>query len=97
MDTERIRRITAMEQRLDHIAEALAGIEKALHGYADLAGDLKALTEYYESGEWLTDFEADERGELPKDLKRGVLSEDAVYNLLSDVVRIKECMRELTE
>ena len=28
------------------------------------------------------DYEADERGELPPDLKRGVLSQDALYNLL---------------
>ena len=97
MDMERIERITAMEQRLDHIAEALAGIDNALQGYAGLAEDLKALTEYYESGMWLSDFEADERGELPKDLKRGVLSEDAVYDLLSDIARIKAQMRKLTE
>ena len=45
---------------------------------------LYELTSYYESGQWLKDFEADERGELPKDLKRGVLSEDGVYNLLSE-------------
>ena len=45
---------------------------------------LYELTSYYESGQWLQDFEADERGELPKNLKRGVLSEDGVYNLLSE-------------
>ena len=28
------------------------------------------------------DYEADERGELPPDLKRGVLSQDALYDLL---------------
>ena len=30
------------------------------------------------------DFEADEAGKLPPDLKRGVLSEDGVYDILSD-------------
>ena len=44
-----------------------------------------ALKEYYESGLWLSDYEADERGELPADLKRGVLSEDGLYNLLNDI------------
>ena len=34
------------------------------------------------SGEWLKDFEADERGKLPKNMPRGVLSEDGLYNLL---------------
>ena len=30
------------------------------------------------------DFEADEEGKLPADLKRGVLSEDAVYDLITE-------------
>jgi hypothetical protein len=29
-------------------------------------------------------YEADERGELPPDLKRGVLSQDALYDLLEE-------------
>ena len=43
------------------------------------------LENYQESGQWLLDYESDERGELPSDLKRGVLSEDMLYNLLCDV------------
>ena len=43
---------------------------------------LAALNAYYTSGEWLEDYEADERGELPPDLKRGVLSQDGLYDLL---------------
>ncbi len=43
---------------------------------------LRLLDEYYSSGEWREDYEADERGELPPDLKRGVLSQDALYDLL---------------
>lgn len=45
---------------------------------------LKILTDYYEGGEWLEDYESDERGELPAQLKRGVLSEDGIYNLLAE-------------
>lgn len=43
---------------------------------------LAALDAYYTSGEWLEDYEADERCELPPDLKRGVLSQDGLYDLL---------------
>ena len=43
---------------------------------------LRLLEAYYTSGEWREDYEADERGELPPDLKRGVLSQDALYDLL---------------
>lgn len=43
---------------------------------------LAALDAYYTSGLWLEDYEADERGELPPGLKRGVLSQDGLYDLL---------------
>ena len=43
---------------------------------------LRLLEVYYTSGEWREDYEADERGELPAGLKRGVLSQDALYDLL---------------
>ena len=40
------------------------------------------LIAYYESGQWLKDYEADERGQLPPTLKRGVLSQDGLWELL---------------
>lgn len=45
--------------------------------------DLKTLEFYYQT-DWLSDYEADERGELPENLRRGILSEDALYDLLSE-------------
>ena len=45
---------------------------------------LRLLDEYYTSGEWREDYEADERGELPPNMKRGVLSQDALYDLLEE-------------
>lgn len=46
---------------------------------------LQLLNAYYTSGQWREDYEADERGELPPDLKRGVLAQDALYDLLGEV------------
>lgn len=43
---------------------------------------LGTLTRYYESGLWLRDYEREEAGVLPPELKRGVLSQDGLYNLL---------------
>ena len=48
---------------------------------------MAALNAYCTSGEWQEDYEADERGELPPDLKRGVLSQDALYDLLEGMNR----------
>ena len=42
---------------------------------------LSELSAYYRSDAWKRDFAADEAGLLPKDLKRGVLSEDGIYAL----------------
>jgi hypothetical protein len=44
---------------------------------------VKELAAYYEDDDWREDFEADEAGRLPADLKRGVLSEDGIYDVLS--------------
>ena len=44
------------------------------------------LRDYYFGGQWLRDYEADERGELPADLKRGVLSQDGLWNLIEDLL-----------
>lgn len=46
---------------------------------------ISLLKQYQESGQWLRDFSLDEKGELPPDLKRGVLSEDGLYNLICDI------------
>ena len=53
--------------------------EATLHPEAET---LRLLEAYCTSGEWLEDYTADEAGELPPDLKRGVLSQDALYDLL---------------
>ena len=44
------------------------------------------LRDYYTGGQWLLDYEAEERGELPADLKRGVLSQDGLWNLMAELL-----------
>ena len=79
-----ISRIKRMELYFDMLSRAVEeGI--CVHNDPPLKSILEALIAYYESGQWLSDYNADERGELPNDLKRGVLSEDGVYNLLSEL------------
>ncbi len=52
--------------------------------YLKLQSAVRRLEEYYESPLWKRDFERDERGEIPKDIARGVLSEDGIYNMLEE-------------
>ncbi len=90
---ETIDRITKMEFYFDTIQNALAINPYLLNKEAPAGIMLQELTEYYENGQWLADYEADEAGLLPGDLKRGVLSEDGVYNLLFEIEQI--CSDEL--
>ena len=52
--------------------------------------DVAELSKYYGSELWKQDYAADEAGNLPPDLKRGVLSEDGIWNLLSDYREIQK-------
>ena len=71
-----------MEQRLNRVSSIMkqhpATLDKSLQD------DIAALEKYYGSDEWRKDLADDEAGRLPKGLKRGVLSEDGIWNLLSD-------------
>lgn len=78
----RIERIQKMEQCFDEVREAVNALSDALDRYEEVQKTLIRLQEYLAGGQWLKDFEADEAGKLPKDLKRGVLSEDGLYDLL---------------
>ena len=79
-----IERIRAMEARLNRASQAVLRLSEALHQYEDVQQDYKKLCDYYGSHRWMKDFEDDEAGKLPPDLKRGVLSEDAVYDLITE-------------
>lgn len=67
-----VERVKHMEQLFDRLAAAPKTDAEA----ADI------LSEYLRSGRWQRDYELDEAGLLPKDLKRGVLSQDGLYDLL---------------
>ena len=90
-------RVEEMESRFEKLAQAVSELSAALDKYADAGDSLKVLDAYYGSDEWKSDFAADEKGLFPKDLKRGVLSEDAVWNLLSDYRELNERMQEMVE
>ena len=85
---EMIARVKRMEQYYDKVLNLLAHSPQVLYEDIDIQKMIEELTEYMYAGLWLQDYECDERGELPADLKRGVLSEDGLYNLLCDI----ECL-----
>ena len=94
---DQIERIKKMETILDESQESVNSMHKALDNYEKTQSGLKELKEYYASELWKRDFEDDEDGKLPQDLKRGVLSEDAVYDLLLDNDDLAERIDAISE
>ena len=79
----RIERIRAMEALLDETADAVENLANALEDYAAAQAKIQKLGKYYGSENWYADLDADQAGRLPEDLKRGVLSEDLIYDVLT--------------
>lgn len=92
---EQTERIKTMEQHLDKASVAVMNLSAALEAYAEAQEAVRALSAYYGSEEWKQDLADDEEGLLPKDLKRGVLSEDAIWNLLEDCRMQNNRMQEV--
>lgn len=82
---KQIERIKQMELRMERAATAVMELSAALDKYETAQEDIKVLSDYYGSKVWKQDFADEEEGKLPADLKRGVLSEDGIWNLLEDV------------
>lgn len=79
---DRIKRIEHMEQLMNKTKALLKKAEDGQQALEEAHALIQQLDEYYSSPQWMADYQADEQGLLPKELKRGVLSEDGVYNLL---------------
>ena len=87
---DRIARIRSMEEKFDKAVKVVASLDETLEQFRAVSPEMEELFAYYESDLWREDFEADEEGKLPVDLKCGVLSEDGIYNLLTDYQRLKK-------
>lgn len=79
---EQIERISRYEGILDRLNAALSALDAALEEYEAVQAPRGELEAYYTGPLWRGDLEDDAAGRLPGDLKRGVLSEDAVYDAL---------------
>ena len=84
MIEDQIERITYYEGLL---TKATGMLDDESADKKELSKIIDELESYYTSDLWKKDFAADEEGKLPADLKRGVLSEDGISNVLD---RFKE-------
>ncbi len=79
-----IERITKNEERLDNILENIKELELALSNFKKNKKDLTLLNKYYGSMNRIKDKEMYESNKIPN-IKAGVLSEDAVWNMNEDI------------
>lgn len=94
---DRDARINRMSQAFDRLSEVSAVLMENAEHLEDIAGDVDILKEYMVSGDWMKDFEADERGEVDLEVNRSVLSEDGLYNLLEDMEDLMHTFERLQE
>ena len=83
---EIIERIRQMEVCFDTLQQAIEQ-NPAARTEPWFEAQLQTLLSYYDGGRWLHDYTLGEKGLLPPDLKRGVLSQDGVYNFLTTLDR----------
>ncbi len=84
--------IYRMESILEKATQKMDALEKKIEEYEAFQVEIRKLEEYYTSPQWKADFVADEAGQYPDKLKRGVLSEDGIWNMLE---RNRELLRRL--
>ena len=89
-------RIEDNEKRLDTLKEIVSNLDKDLTELENNINEYYKLNKYYGSKNWLKDKEDFENGKI-KDIKAGVLSEDAVWNLDEDISDLIKRMNKLIE
>ena len=87
MHQQAIRRIIEMEYCFDLLLHCAP---EAIRQDPVLRRMHRELVSYYDNGQWLSDYTLDESGSLPQWLKRGVLSQDGLYNLLCRLAAYEE-------
>ena len=80
--SKQIERIIEMEKLFDESIDGLKEFEKSFRKFKSLQKKIDVLEDYYFSKMWRKDYEDDEKGKIIGDIKRGVLSQDAIYNMI---------------
>jgi len=84
MNKESVKRIEHFEPILDKSKESVDSFKKSLEKFNNQCKNAKELSDYYGSEEWFSDFDAYENGEIDKNIKCGVLSEDEVFDVIEE-------------
>ena len=89
-----IERIIKNEEKLDSALLSINNLEKALEDFKSNKKNITDLDKYYGSKNWLKDKDKYEKKEITN-IKAGILSEDAVWNMFEDINDILNDMQEI--
>lgn len=84
---KQLARVMRMEALCDEITEILTSNKNVKKRLTEQRDKILELEEYYEGFAWREDFEAEKKGVFPSYMKRGILSEDTLYDLFCDIDR----------
>ena len=87
--------IKVMEEHLNKASQAVKALIDALDLYTESMESIEIIDDYLASDEWEQDFADSEAGNLPKDLKCGVLSEDGIWNVVDTNRELNAQMLEI--
>lgn len=87
--------ITEMETILDNHNQKLHELNELLDYLRDHFDEFNELVTYYHSNQRQEDLDDDHNGLIDPTLKRGVLSEDAIYDVISEYYQTNIKMLEL--
>lgn len=90
-----IERIKNNEEKLDKVLDIIKRLEEALDDFENSQNIIKELNDYYGSKEWFEDKGAFETGKIER-VKAGVLTEDAVWDLVIDINELLERMNKIS-
>ena len=89
-----IERITINEKRLDNVLNNIKELDNNLKTFKNNKKNIELLNKYYGSKNWFKDKEDFESNKI-SNIKAGVLSEDAIWNMSDDIKDILLDMEEI--
>ncbi len=92
MISDTLARISYFEAKLLKCNTVHAQLRKALDDFRLIQQDVDELECYYSGQDWKNDFEKEEQGLIPKEIRRGILSEDGIYSMLDENHELKEIL-----
>lgn len=89
-------RVAKNSLRMKSVQEAVDEGWIALDMLQNQLDNIGLLDKYY-AEEWKSDFEADEKGELNKNIDRSVLGEDTLNDLLDEIHELRDSLRSFAD